>query len=184
MSSADGMFYLADTGRIGMLNIFMNIQDGACYKYVRLACQWTFAEHDIPNLVKEEILCGCIFAALSGTDYIEAYNSPAHPVKHVPFDIVSADGYLSSTWFTCIYMKPNPANNVAHRVLKNVQCITPCVRSIHIHFLCSDLNDLLESILLDESRHHDEYVTICQKCGLPSWNSNHYECAHTLNFNL
>lgn len=175
MQCVDGFAKLADMGIEGLLNVLVIVSEQT---YMQIVCQFTFQEEDIAELDKDEIISGCVGAALNGEPYHRQSNLHIYKnvVKHVPFFLISADGYLSSTWFTCLRIKEIHIESVVMKLLEFIKLITPRIKAVSLTSLDSDIREFVETFLHDENKDHDDHICECIHCGLPAWNGEHFEC--------
>ena len=133
MQAVDGFVKLADMGIEGILNVLVYVDK---HTHVQIVCQFTFREKDIAEWDKEEIINGCVVAALNGEGYHRRSQLPIYNnvVKHVPFFLISPDGFYSSTWFTCLRMSGIYTGNTAASILQFTNLITSCIKGGFIVF--------------------------------------------------
>lgn len=175
MQAVDGFVKLADMGIDGMLNVFVNVNK---LTYVQIVCQFSFHEKDLAMWDKEEIITGCIGAALNGEGYhrrsqLHIYRNV---VKNVPFLLIGPDGSNSSTWFTCLRMSKIYMESAAASILKFANLITSRIKGVSLCSLDSDVREFVETFLHDQETGADEYICECTQCGLPAWNGDHFGC--------
>jgi hypothetical protein len=169
MQAVDGFVKLADMGIEGILNVLVSVNK---HTYVQIVCQFAFHEKDLSEWDKEEIINGCIGAALNGEGYHRRSQLPIYRnvVKHVPFLLITPDGSYSSTWFTCLRMSKIYAENVVASILKFTNLITSRIKGVSLCSLHSDVREFVETFLHDEETGADDYTCECTRCGLPVGN--------------
>jgi hypothetical protein len=146
MQAVDGFVKLADMGIEGTLNVLMSVNE---HTYVELVCQFTFKSNDLADWQKEEIINGCIGAALNGKSYRQQFQMRTYEnvVKHMPFVLIAPDGSYSSTWFTCLRMSEVYTVNTTASILKFSNFITSRIKGVSISSLDSDVRDFVESFI-------------------------------------
>jgi len=166
---------IADMGIEGILNVFVSVDTET---YVQIVCQFAFYEKDLTDWDKEEIINGCVGAALNGKGYHRRSQLPIYRnvVKHVPFFLTGSDGSYSSIWFTCLNISEIYTENAAASILRFTNLITLHVKGVLLCSLDSDVREFIETFLHDEYTNADDYICECTQCGLPSWNDDHFEC--------